>query len=173
MCGSLDLRSNSIARVQGRAHALGLNTDHFYERHKEVTFIATPFRQTAQPKHLRTAAIGIASAWFLRRGYMVSIPIEQAPYDLVTESDTGLQRVQVKTATGKPNHGGTSVGIARHHYDAERGRKPRAAYRDGEIDQFFIVTGAGRLYLIPLRAVQGVTQITLDQRYAQFEVDSG
>jgi hypothetical protein len=43
-------------------------------------------------------------------------------------------------------------------------------YEPGTVDFFFITTGDRRLYLIPLEAVRGFTDVSLTNKYAAFEV---
>ncbi len=50
--------------------------------------------------------LGDAIGWFSRRGLTVSIPLaDNQPYDLITDVDGDLARVQVKTATGQSRYG--------------------------------------------------------------------
>lgn len=174
VCECLGLRPNhSIARLRATAEELGLDVSKFYNRHKVAEFVEHPFSNEGSDENLRNAGIGIATAWFLRRGYMASIPVEQAPYDLVVESDKGLQRVQIKTATGKKNGAGRQVNLGRHLYDPNTGGNQHACYQLGEVDVFFIVTIDRRIYVIPLEVVLGTRLITLDKKYAAFEVSTG
>ena len=99
---------------------------------------------------------------------MVSIPVEPTPYDLLAESDEGLQRVQVKTTCGD------TVGVTRVKYGLRSypssgkygGRRP---YSADEIDLFFIYTATGAMYLIPVTAVKGMTRLALT-RYAGYRL---
>lgn len=109
----------------------------------------------------------MATTWFMERGYMVSVPLEPARYDLIAESDEGLKRIQVKTTRAH------TVGIGRTVYGTgtspSTGRYGRGVYAPGEIDLFFIYTWDRRSYLIPLEAVQG--QMTLNlQKYESYRL---
>jgi hypothetical protein len=133
-----------------------------------------PFRAEVREQHLRIAAIGEAASWFLQRGYVASVPLAVAQYDLIAESDDGLVRVQVKTTTRK-ERGRWVVDIARRVYEASvsanaNGARRRQAYRTDEIDMFFIITGDASRYLVPLEATGGVAQLTLDDKYAAYRV---
>lgn len=133
-----------------------------------------PFQAAVSEKYLRTAAIGEAVAWFLQRGYVVSVPLAVTQYDLITESDGGFIRVQVKTTTRK-ERGRWVVGIERRVYEAgatanANGSRRRRAYSPDEVDMFFITTGDASRYLVPLEATGGVTQLTLDDKYAAYKV---
>lgn len=107
---------------------------------------------------------------------MVSVPLEVAPYDLVTESDEGLKRVQVKSTNSRHSSGRYIAYTRRLLYDATatanaRGRVRRACYTEADVDYFFILTGAGTKYLIPLCAVPGLMTLTLDEKYVNFVVE--
>ena len=107
---------------------------------------------------------------------MVSVPLEVAPYDLVTESDEGLKRVQVKSTNSRHSSGRYIAYTRRLLYDATatanaRGRVRRACYTEADVDYFFILTGAGTKYLIPLCAVPGLMTLSLDEKYVNFVVE--
>jgi hypothetical protein len=87
---------------------------------------------------------------------------------LVVESDLGLRRVQVKTTRG------TSVGITKVQYGLAQSPSSgkysgRRAYTKTEIDLFFIFTGLGAMYLIPIEAVEGMHHLSL-ARYAKYRL---
>jgi hypothetical protein len=114
--------------------------------------------------------------WFLERGYIVSVPIEPAPYDLVTESDDGLKRVQVKSTARRERGGQFKARLTRRIYDPEAPKSSAGRYRDvpyrpGTIDYFFIITQAGTTYLIPSEVVEGVQVVILSDRYEHFRVE--
>lgn len=133
-----------------------------------------PFQAAVSEKFLRTAAIGEAVSWFLQRGYVVSIPLAVTQYDLVTESDEGFARVQVKTTTRKDRYGRWVVEVQRQVYEAgvktANGARRRRAYQPDEIDMFFVTTGDGGRYLIPLKATGGARSLSLDDKYAAYKV---
>ena len=137
--------------------------------------VEVPFTKEPSPDNLRMAAIGMATDWFLKRGYLVSIPVEPAKYDLVVESDEGFQRVQVKTTTVQDPYGRWTAGCHRHEYQQEveptaSGKFRKIAYGKGDIDFFFIVTGDEDCYLIPLGATNRALSLTLDKKYAAYKV---
>jgi len=113
--------------------------------------------------------------WFMSRGYMASLPLDQASYDLIVESDGGLMRVQVKSTTQRDRYGRSYVNIYRNGYDSAvamnpAGRRKRRAYSACEIDCFFVLNGARDVYIIPLAATAGKTHLTLDRAYAAFKM---
>jgi transcriptional regulator with XRE-family HTH domain len=172
---SLWLRSYPLAliEVQQRTAKSG-------QSHRGITLapskrmaVKTLFQQDAQPFHFRDAAIGYAVAWFMHRGYNVSLPVGQGPYDLVVDSDCGLQKVQVKSTHRKDRRGRFFVHVCKRVYDGAAhmnasGRRRRAAYSMKEVDCFFILTGNQDTYLIPRSGVGSKKSLTLDRSYACF-----
>jgi hypothetical protein len=139
------------------------------EAQQVAPLVPIPFHDEVNERHLRTAAIGEAASWFLRRGYVVSIPLTVTQYDLVTESDEGFVRVQVKSTTGKDKGGRWVVGISRMEYGAggksnANGSRHRRSYRPDEVDMFFILTGGGEKYLIPLSATLDFRTFVVSRR---------
>lgn len=135
-----------------------------------------PFSREPCSTELRRSAIGIAIRWFLDRGYLPSIPVETAPYDLVVESDRGFQRVQVKTTTIKSQRTPHWITRISHSpYDSEAGgnnasgKRKEQAYTRDEVDQFFIVTQDRGCYLIPLEATGNRKSLTLDNRFDKYK----
>jgi hypothetical protein len=108
---------------------------------------------------LRDAALPIAAAWFIVRGCTVSLPIEQAVYDLLVHSPDGIHGVQVKTTTMKGRDNG-QVTVSRRPYSVGN-LAPRMPYDPEVIDYFFIVDGDYDMYLIPSRVVAGRVAVLL------------
>ncbi len=115
------------------------------------------------------SGLSVAVRWFLDHGYPVSLPVETAPYDLVAESDAGLQRVQVKTTTQVGDSGRAEVRIVHHNGRVPGEPRRRGPYTKDEIDLFFVIAGERR-YVIPVEATGGSKTLTLDVKYEQFQV---
>lgn len=165
---------SGTAKVKAVAERLCLDTSHFaYARSfKPVPGVAIPFGKSV--RHGGQSGLSIASQWFLERGYTVSVPLEPALYDLVTESDEGLKRVQVKTTRQLKQNGRYKVNIAHlvHDVTAQRnanGNRRSVPYKVSEIDYFFVITPVSK-FLIPVAIVAGRHEITLDEKYAAFAV---
>ncbi|MGW3608054.1 group I intron-associated PD-(D/E)XK endonuclease [Micromonospora sp. NPDC005161] len=160
------------------AAELGLDTSHLAEswnRRAVVPSSSLPFSAEESDAHLRTAAVGDAVSWFLRRGYATSLPVEPTRYDLIVESDEGLKKVQVKSTTSRDPAGRWTVGVGRLEYGLRdnldcNGRRGTTAYRPSEVDLFFIVTSGPDRYLIPIEATGGARSLTLDRKYGAFRV---
>jgi PD-(D/E)XK endonuclease len=132
-----------------------------------VDALPVPFTKQFDPEQLHRMGTAVATAWYAGRGYVVSVPTEPTCYDLVVESDDGLQRVQVKTSRG------TQVGIMKTQYglgaSPSTGKYGQRPYRADEIDFFFIFTATGAMYLIPIAAVAGRSVLSL-ARYRRYQL---
>jgi hypothetical protein len=150
--------------------------DEAYEEQHRIEFPSLPFQRAPAQTHLRSAAIGIAVRWFLDRGYIPSVPLEPARYDLVVDSDGGLQRIQIKTTNFRDKQGVWVVHAhrTRYHADAETrgvaGKRKAVPYTPVEIDFFFVVTGDLTTYLIPIAASGDRKNLTLGKKYAKFKL---
>jgi hypothetical protein len=171
---NIGISGTGYRKVQVAVRDTGLDTSHFRGQGwtaKPVPAASIPFHRDRDERNLQKAAPVIAATWFLERGYMVSLPLEPAPYDMVAETDEGLAKIQVKSTTSRGKTGHWEVRVCRLSYDrtANSGRAPRC-YSYGEVDYFFVVTADGGRYLIPLDAVKGIQSLTLGDKYASFRV---
>lgn len=158
-------------RIQRIVEVAGLDTSHMTGQGWNAVPIdarPVPFTRGYDPANLHRVGAAAATAWFLARGYMVSLPVETARYDLIVESDTGLQRVQVKTGANERH-----IGITRTIYgpgaSPSSGKYGRQPYEADEIDLFFIYTAAGAMYLIPIEVVSGMRFLAL-ARYVGYQL---
>ncbi len=154
---------------------MGLDTSHFHHL-RSATPVAPPRGIfTERPRRSARSGLITASKWFLDRGYAVSVPLEPAAYDLVADSDVGLQRVQIKTTRRKAGSGRYTVALTRTVYQADAaanagGKYRQIKYEPGTVDFFFIIADDGSQYLIPFGAVSAVTSLVLDHKYKAFLV---
>jgi hypothetical protein len=107
-------------------------------------------------------------------GISCRFPSSPTVYDLVTESDEGLKRVQVKT-TRAHGKSGRYVAKTSHHIRSNssrrnaNGNRQAVPYTPDLIDLFFIVTPS-QSYIIPIEVVGNRLTIALDEKYAEFAV---
>ncbi|RKR87587.1 hypothetical protein BDK92_1870 [Micromonospora pisi] len=162
-------------RLAERIKTLGLSTEHFRGRgfNGLVPFANEPeFTSEPTAERLRVAATGKAIAWFSERGYVVSLPVEPAVYDLIVDSRDRLDRVQVKSSTAASRR----VNFSRTVYDNQHpgrvstGYIRNAPYEPGEIDYFFVVLVDGSMYLLPYSVIGRRVSAIMGQRYEEFRV---
>ena len=166
---SLGLRTptkETRVRVAGHAVRLGLDLTHL---NAHTIHDPDPANWHIDLMRLRDAGAPIAAAWFTLHGCIVSLPIEQATYDLVVHSADGVSQVQVKTTTTKARDGG-QVTVSRRPYSAGN-MAPRMPYDPKVIDYFFIVDGDLNIYLIPSRVIAGRVSLLL-RTYERYIVGS-
>lgn len=112
----------------------------------------------------------LAAAWFVSRGFRVSLAGPGLPYDLIIDDRTTLQRVQVKSTTATPNGvGAVDVKLSRLSPSAGAARNRRQQpYAAGDFDLFFVLTSEGHVYLVPLEAVLGQIRAALGPQSPYF-----
>ena len=136
------------ALVEGHARRLRIDT-----RHLGCFVDQTERASGSMHENLPRAGSLLAASWYALRGCSVSWPLEPCRYDLLVESDSAARRVQVKTTT-------TRAGTSWKVYLSKSG-KGRRVYGPREIDEFFVIDGDGRFYLLPFDAVGGLQAIHL------------
>jgi hypothetical protein len=175
--GLSDNSGSAAEALKRHVRRLGLDTSHFgYNRSGEPAALTSPLpftRMTSRSKG--TSGLSTAARWFLDRGYLVSVPLEPAPYDLIVESDDGLKKVQVKTTRMKTKAGRYQVSLLRTIYDPDAtpnsaGKYRQVPYARGVIDFFFVIADASAAYLIPFETAEGRARLVLDTKYVAFRV---
>jgi hypothetical protein len=171
-------RSGNPRWPRKRALDLALDIAHL-DRYPTSMIVARaeylPFTDRQAPATPGRLGLSAAISWFLNRGYNPSIPVEPCFYDLVVESDDGLQRVQVKTTGSKSRDGYYRVRVGRGAYEqgavsnANGKFRPRP-YPAGSLDYFFIASGDGVNYLIPQHVIGGRVELSLTRKYVAFVV---
>jgi hypothetical protein len=165
------LRGMQAKRIADRVDRLGLSTTHFrargYNGRDPFPAIPSAFKSAPDPKRLRGAAEGKAIAWFVERGYGVSLPLEAEPYDLIVDGRDGqLHRIQVKSSTQADR----SCGFTRHSWDRTKSQWGRVSYEPGDVDYFFVVLIDGSLYLIPYEVIGRSRKIVVGPLYEEFRI---
>jgi hypothetical protein len=154
--------SESRARVKSRGMRLGLEVSHLATRRANpASEVGSSRPISASLDHLRRAAPAIAMAWYQLRGCAMALPIEPQPYDLLATTPEGIQRVQIKSATNRDADGRWQVSVGRRPYVLDK-CTGRAPYDPEDLDTFFIVNGAGGIYLVPIERIAGQVVIVLD-----------
>lgn len=155
---SVNNNGASLLRLRGHAARLGLDVSHLERRDDGPQ--QRPAFAPPRARSLRTAASSIATAWFALRGYSTAVPLEPQVYDLLVHFPDGIRKVQVKSTTSRTHNGRWQVQVGHRPYSPDSAG--RAPYHPDTLDFFFIVTGDGRLYLIPSRLLAGRVAVHVD-----------
>ncbi|WP_026162448.1 group I intron-associated PD-(D/E)XK endonuclease [Kribbella catacumbae] len=155
----LGVADNAASRVRVKGHAARLGVS--YE-HLMTPDVPSPedafFVRPGQLEMLRVAAPAVAMAWFALRGCPVALPVEPQVYDLLVTTEKGIQRVQVKSCTQRDGKGRWVVGIGWRPYVLDK-TAAKVPYDPDSLDLFFILLGDGSIFLVPIAALAGRTQI--------------
>lgn len=165
----LGIKDTSAARLRVKGHAVRLGLD---ASHVSTQLKAGPpsdvYAAPLQPTIVRVAAASIATAWFLLRGFSTATPTEPEEYDLLVTFPDAIKRVQVKSTTYRAPNGRWQAKIGRRPYALDK-TAGRAPYDPDDLDLFFIVDGAGGLYLLPSQVIAGRLEVVIDN-YAEYRV---
>ena len=119
-------------------------------------------------------AIGAAIDYFLGRGQVVSIPINDSQdYDLVIEDDGILKKVQVKYTTSKreDRSGGNYQVPLRLIGGSSKTNRVIKKANEIEYDLLFVSTKDKEKYLIPKEEIEHITSsITLCEKYDKYKI---
>lgn len=123
----------------------------------------------ANPREQGLIGLTDAIAWFGANGYGVLLPlIDAQPYDLVIESDAGLQRVQVKTTTARSPYGVFVVSLSTN--GGNQSFHTRKPFDPTEAELLYVLTDEGVRYLIPTAVIRSRTALNLGARMAGYRL---
>lgn len=126
------------------------------------------FPNATNSKKQGDMGLGIAIAWFVTRGTVVSVPLtDSQDYDLVVDVE-GLKKVQVKTTSYMVD--GTYVVELRTKGGNKTGTGKTKKFNREKVDFLFVLTDSNLKYLIPSQDVGGETGISLTSKYDRFIV---
>jgi len=131
--------------------------------------VSPPTIRRSNPRQQGEIGLGAAIGWFTAAGYIVSVPLcDNQPYDLVVDDGDRLQKVQVKTATGRSPRGAYVVRLVTS--GGNRSRSTVKLFDAAASDLLFVLADDGRTYLIPSRDVRATTSIHLEPKYGHYRV---
>lgn len=106
------------------------------------------------------------------QGYAVYYPLGHSPdCDLIAERNGALLRVQVKTSTRYRNGRWAVMLCTRGGNQSWNGTTK--LFSAGRCDRLFVLTGDGRRWFIPSKALGGTGVLLGGPKYAEFEVELG
>jgi Holliday junction resolvase-like predicted endonuclease len=111
--------------------------------------------------------------WLMGQGARVSIPFGHSPhYDLVTDFDGELLRVQVKTSVCRYKQRWAVTVCTRGGNQSWQGVVKKLD--PSRFDYLFVLVADGRQWFIPAPRIEGATAIHLGgPKYSEFEVQRG
>src|SRR3990167_9786685 len=105
-------------------------------------------------KKKANVATGYAMAYFMSRGYTISLPVGDCEkYDLVVDFGS-LEKVQCKYTDYKKNKGG-GFSVELRTYGGYREKVYSTKYEEGDFDKLYVYCSDGSQYLIPWEKVKG------------------
>ena len=119
-------------------------------------------------KEKGNTGLGMAIAYFVANGYVVSIPLNDTQdYDLVIEKNSELKKVQVKATGCKTKRNVYQVSLK------SCGGTKGSTYKrviDTNIDYLFIFSENLEMYLIPKDEIKNHATLNLCKKYSKYKV---
>ena len=119
-------------------------------------------------KEKGNTGLGMAIAYFVANGYVVSIPLNDTQdYDLVIEKNSELKKVQVKATGCKTKRNVYQVSLK------SCGGTKGSTYKrviDTNIDYLFIFSENLEMYLIPKDDIKNHATLNLCKKYSKYKV---
>lgn len=113
--------------------------------------------------------LGLAIAYFVSRGYVVSLPLnDNQGYDLIVD-DGNLQRVQVKTTATIPKNKKNYV-VQLKSVRANRSCNKIKNFDATKCELLFVLTEKDDKYLIPSMVVDGYSALSLSAKMDKYRI---
>ena len=119
-------------------------------------------------KEKGNTSIGIAIAYYVSKGYTVSIPLNDTQdYDLIVDKDNLIKRVQIKSTGCKTKYGNYQVALK--SCGGTKGRTYKTVI-ETQIDELFILTKDIEIYIIPKEEIINKSTLNICKKYQQYKV---
>ena len=119
-------------------------------------------------KEKGNTGLGIAIAYYVSNGYIVSIPLNDTQdYDLVVDKNNVLKKVQVKTTGCKTKYGNYQVALK--SCGGTKGKTYKTLI-DTKIDELFIVAGNLDIYILPIEKIYNKSTLNLCSKYQKYKI---
>ena len=119
-------------------------------------------------KEKGNTSLGIAIAYYVAKGYTVSIPLNDTQdYDLIVDKANKLKKVQVKSTSCITKYG--SYQVALKSCGGTKGHTYKTII-ETNIDEVFIVSENLKLYIIPIGDIRNKSTLNLCNKYDKYEV---
>lgn len=115
-----------------------------------------------------TVGLGKAISYFTTLGKTVLLPLnDNQDYDLVVESDSLLQKVQVKTTSFKSN---TGYIVQLKAVRSNKTKNKLYPFDNNTVDIVFVYCLDGTSYSIPSKEVKVKSSLTLSKAWDRFKI---
>lgn len=119
-------------------------------------------------KEKGNSGLGMAIAYYSCNGYIVSVPLNDTQdYDLIVDKEGVISRVQVKATNCKTKRG--TFQVALKSCGGTKGKTYKTVV-ETDIDIIFMVTGDGKMYLIPKEEIRNKSTLNICEKYKRYEV---
>lgn len=119
-------------------------------------------------KQLGNIGVGVAISYFLSKGYVVSIPLNDSQsYDIVVDTGVSLSRVQIKYTSTKQPSGFPVVYL---HSTSGSSRKCYRRVNKENCDLLFVTTETGDKWCIPTTEITVTSALTLNSQMEKYRV---
>ena len=109
--------------------------------------------------------VAVAIAYYTLNGYSVSTPLSDSQrYDLITDKDNKLKRIQVKTTSQVNTSNIYTVELSTQGGNQSWGYSIKYITQD-EADEIFVYCLNGEIYVLPIDLVVGVRRLRLSENY--------
>lgn len=116
-----------------------------------------------------SVGLGVAVAYFVKNGYIVSLPLnDNQAYDLIVDNGT-LKKVSVKT-TGFKERNNTVFTVQLKSVRHNKSRNKVVKFDSTLVDILFVYTESGDIFLIPSDLVHGKNSLSLGKKVEAYKV---
>jgi len=120
-------------------------------------------------KEKGNTSLGIAIAYYVSNGYIVSIPLNDTQdYDLVVDKDNIIKKVQVKSTACKTKYGNYQVALK--SCGGNRGKTYKTLI-ETKIDELFILIEDLSIYILPIEEIKNKSTLNICQKYRKYKVN--
>lgn len=124
----------------------------------------------ANPRKQGDSGLGLAIGWYASRGQTVCVPLtDSQDYDLIADDSTGPRRVQVKTTTYRTKYDVYEVGL-RVKGGNQSGAGAVKYFDPSTVDELFVLTSDGEMYLIPADEVRAKSALCLGAKVEKYRI---
>ena len=128
------------------------------------------FENTSNSNLRGNVGLTYAIAYYSKEGYIVSLPItDSQDYDVLIDTGTSIQKVQVKTVSFKDKRTGKYAVCLKTNSGFKNNRRFKD-FSENNSTILFVLTEDGTCYSIPRDRISAKTQLTLTDNYDDCKV---